>query len=81
MLASEWPSCVDLARLPAKGVLYNVDHAVVDGDTFDGSPTPDFTVRAGQDPRAHTDPEKGRRFIEEAVAETLAEIRKTLRPG
>lgn len=80
MLASEWPGCVDPGRLPAGGALRNLDHAVVDGDTFDGSPTPDFTVRAGQDPRVHTDPEKGRRWIEEAVAETLAEIRKAF-PG
>jgi creatinine amidohydrolase len=81
MLASEWPACVDLSRLPAAGPLRNVEHAVVDGDTFDGSPTPDFTVRENQDPRRHTDPARGRGFIEEAVGEVVAEVRAKLLGG
>lgn len=81
MLAASWPECVDLSRLPPTGRLRNVDHGIVDGDTFDGLPTPDFTVRNEQDPRVHTDPSAGARFIEEAVAETLAEIRSRLPLG
>jgi hypothetical protein len=50
----------------------------VDGDSFDGAPTPDFTVREEQDPRFHTDAATGARYIEEAAREVLAEIRATL---
>lgn len=75
MLMAMWPGCVDLARLPAEGPLRNVDHAVVDGDTFDGASTPDFTVRPEQDPRRHTRPETGERFVEEAAREAVADIR------
>ena len=78
MLSATWPECVELSLLPAEGPLRNVDHAVVDGDTFDGAPTPDFTVRAEQDPRRHTDPALGARFVEEAVREAVSEIRAKL---
>jgi creatinine amidohydrolase len=78
MLGAAWPHCVDLDRLPRAGALANTAHAVVDGDTFDGSPTADFTVRPGQDPRLHADPEAGARYIDEAVRETVAEIRSNL---
>jgi creatinine amidohydrolase len=78
MLSHLWPYCVDLSRLPAEGPLRNVDHAVVDGDTFDLSPTPEHTVREEQDPRTHTDPEWGRRIVEEALQEVLADVRREL---
>jgi creatinine amidohydrolase len=78
MLEAMWPGCVDLRRLPAAGALKNVEHAVVDGATFDGQPTPDFTVRPESDPRHHTDPATGRRYIEDAVKETVAEIKAKL---
>jgi creatinine amidohydrolase len=78
MLSTLWPTCVDLRRLPAAGPLKNVDYAIVDGETFDGEPTPDFTVRPEQDPRYHTDPAAGFRHIEEAVKETVAEIKEKL---
>jgi creatinine amidohydrolase len=77
MLAATWPSCVDLSRLPASGPLRNVDHAVVDGETFDGRPTPDRTLRADHDPRAHTDPSWGLERIERAVVETLEDLART----
>ena len=78
MLMATWPHCVDLDRLPKEGPLRNLDHAVVDGDSFDGAPTPDFTVREEQDPRFHTDASIGAKYIEEAAREVLAEIRATL---
>jgi creatinine amidohydrolase len=81
MLSYLWPECVDLSRLPAGGPLRNVDHAVVDGDTFDLSPTPDHTVREAQDPRRHSDPQWGRRIVEEALAEVVEEVRKRLLGG
>ena len=75
MLMAMWPGCVDISRLPATGPLRNLDHAVVDGDTFDGASTPDFTVRPDQDPRLHTKAQTGDRFVEEAARETVADIR------
>jgi creatinine amidohydrolase len=78
MLMAMWPGCVDLARLPAAGPLRNVDHAVVDGDTFDGAPTPDFTVRPEQDPRYHTRSDTGEQFVEVAAREAVAEIQEWL---
>jgi creatinine amidohydrolase len=81
MLSAAWPACVDLSRLPSQGPLRNVDHAVVDGDSFDGAPTPEHTVREGQDPRRHTDPVVGARYVEEAAQEAVAEIRARLLSG
>ena len=80
MLSAMWPDCVDLSRLPASGPLRNVEHAIVDGDTFDGSPTRDFTVREEQDPRKHTDARVGARFVDEAVQETVADVRRFIVP-
>ncbi len=80
MLSATWPDCVDLSRLPASGPLRNVDHAIVDGDTFDKSPTGDFTVRENQDPRTHTDPKAGARYVDEAVREAVADIRRRFLP-
>lgn len=76
MLAATWPACVDLKRLPLNGPLRNAEHAIVDGDTFDGQPTPDFTVREEKDPRRHTDADLGRRLIEEAAEEAIEEIKR-----
>src|SRR5512135_155872 len=74
MLAAEWPSCVDLRRLPASGPLKNVEFGVVDGETFDGAPTPDHTLRPDHDPRAHTDSAWGRTQIERAAREVIEEV-------
>jgi creatinine amidohydrolase len=78
MLEAEWPGCVDVSRLPKGGKLRNTDHAIVDGETFDLSPTPDHTVRENQDPRLHTDPAWGRKQIEIALAEVIETVRKEL---
>jgi len=77
MLASCWPECVDLARLPAEGKMRNVDYAVVDGDSFDGAPTPDHTLREAQDPRTHTRPEWGAEQMECAAREVIEEVKQT----
>jgi creatinine amidohydrolase len=81
MLSAMWPGCVDLSRLPAAGKLKNVDFAIVDGETFDCSPTEDHTVREKQDPRLHTDAAWGARIIEEAAKEVIAEVREVLLAG
>jgi creatinine amidohydrolase len=78
MLLATWPACVDISRLPASGPLRNIDHAIVDGDTFDGSPTADFTVRQDQDPRRHTSADVGGQLVEQAAKEVEEEIREWL---
>ncbi len=82
MLEASWPGSVDLSRLPVSGRLKNVDFAIVDGETFDGKPTEDHTVRDMQDPRLHTDPAWGGKLMEEAAMDVAAEVRKMLlKPG
>jgi creatinine amidohydrolase len=71
MLEAAWPGTVDLSRLPSDGPLINVSFAIIDGETFDGNPTPDHTLREAQDPRWHTDPDWGNEQIEQAVVEVL----------
>ena len=61
MLEACWPGCTDISRLPKEGHLGNADYAIVDGDTFDCSPTLDHSLREEQDPRFHTDVALGRR--------------------
>ena len=78
MLSATWPSCVDLGQLPRQGPLRNTEHAVVDGDSFDGAPTADHAVRPEQDPRLHTDPARGAAWIEEAAREAVEAIRAAL---
>jgi creatinine amidohydrolase len=75
MLAASWSGCVDLGRLPASGPLKNTAFAIVDGETFDGRPTPEHTLREEQDPRFHTDPAFGERQIRQALSEVIQDVR------
>lgn len=82
MLESCWPGCSDLTRLPKEGPLRNVDYGIVDGETFDGAPTPDHTVRETQDPRFHTDVAWGARQMELAAKEVIEDVQRMwLRPA
>ena len=76
MLAAA-PDAVDLSTLPTEGPLRNTDHAIVDDQTFRGSPTPDFTVRPEEDPRRAT-AEAGEDRLRECVAELAAAVRGAL---
>jgi len=76
MLAATWPDCVDLARLPAHGALASAEYGIVDGETFDGVPTPDHTLRPDHDPRLHTDAAWGQEQIEQAALEVVDEVRR-----
>jgi creatinine amidohydrolase len=67
-------SRVDLSQLPpAKEKLYNTRWAITDSKTTHGRPTPDFTVREEEDPRAAT-VEEGKRVFEEAIEQRMTEI-------
>jgi len=76
MLEASWPGATDLARLPATGKLRNVDYGIVDGETFDGSPTAGHTLRDAQDPRFHTDAAWGAAQMEQAAREVIDEVRR-----
>jgi creatinine amidohydrolase len=76
MLESCWPGCTDIARLPVNGKLRSVDYGIVDGETFDCVPTPDFTLREAQDPRLHTDVAWGAEQMELAATEVIEDVRK-----
>ncbi len=78
LLAANYPECVDVSNLPANGKLKNVEFAIVDGETFDGKPTREHTVRLRQDPRKNTDPEWGKRIFAEAVREVVQEVKANL---
>jgi creatinine amidohydrolase len=76
MLESCWPGCTDISRLPKEGHLGNADYAIVDGDTFDCSPTPDHSLREEQDPRYHTNVAWGAEQMEMAANEVVEDVRK-----
>jgi creatinine amidohydrolase len=76
MLAATWPGCVDLGKLPPGGKLKNLDFGIVNGETFDGVPTPDHTLREQQDPRFRTSVEWGEEQIEQAAREVIAEVNR-----
>ena len=78
LLAATWPYCVDLDRLPKTGKLKNIEYAIIDGETFDGAPTYDFTLREQQDPRTHTDDRWASGLIEVAVQEVLGQVKQEL---
>lgn len=75
------PETVQLDALPPlPQPLRNVDHAIVDYNTFLGDPTPDHTVPPADDPRRAT-AEDGRSTIEQAVAQIVALVEAEVGPG
>ena len=71
------PDFVDLSTLPTEGPLKNVNHAIVDDQTFRGNPTPDFTVRDEEDPR-HATVESGKERMAECITDLSATVRELL---
>ncbi len=65
---------VSTAELP-EGPLHNTQLAIVDQPTFEGHPTPDFTVREEDDPR-RASREEGEGHLRTIVAD-LAEVLRT----
>lgn len=73
------PQSIDLGQLPPLDQpLRNVDHAIVDSETFDGYPMPAFTVREDADPRRNASAARGRELIEETVQEISEIVRAAL---
>lgn len=79
LMLAHYPGSVDLTKLPAKGRLKNLDHAIVDGETFDGKPKRGHVVRECQDPRRHTDADWGRAVFDRAVREATTAVRAMLK--
>lgn len=72
------PQTVRLENLPAlPEPLRNADWAVVDYDTFLGSPTPERTIHAHDDPRL-AKAEEGHQTIQRAVEQITARVKQEL---
>jgi len=64
-----YPENVDVSKLPPTNQpLENTKWAIVDDQTFRGTPTADFTVRPEEDPR-DSDARDGRRVFAETIAQ------------
>jgi creatinine amidohydrolase len=73
-----YPHTVRLENLPPlPEPLRNADWAVVDYETFLGSPTPDRTIHEHDDPRL-ADPERGHQTIQLAVSQIVSLVQKEL---
>jgi creatinine amidohydrolase len=70
-------SLVDLSALPPlPQPLRNLDWAIVDGPSFCGRPTSDFTVRAEEDPRINASPERGEASLDETVRYLITRVER-----
>lgn len=79
MMAFE-PDTVHLERLPPpERPLRCADFAIVDGPSFDGFHTPDYTVRRQVDPRTQSDAETGRRDVEASAQKVAAQVGEILK--
>ncbi len=73
------PELVDVGALPPRGVPIRYrDFGIVDGEAFDGYPTPDFTLRPEADPR-DASPDLGRAVLEAEVERLAAVVQDQLR--
>ena len=76
ILLSLYPDSVDLTTLPPKNEkIYNLDYAIVDGETFEGNPNSDFSVDS--DPR-DADAERGKCIIKHSVEVITDKIKQYL---
>jgi creatinine amidohydrolase len=76
-----WPETVELRALPPRPrPLRNTHWAIIDDQTFRGSPARGFRVRDHEDPRKSTAAE-GKRMFDVTIRQLAALIRKELRLG
>jgi creatinine amidohydrolase len=74
------PEAVDLSALPPlPDPLRNVDWGIVDGETFAGDPTPDYTLRPYADPRRNSSPEQGEAALKGDVVRLSGHVREALK--
>ncbi|MEO8396962.1 MAG: creatininase family protein [Chloroflexota bacterium] len=80
LMMALYPDSVDVAALPPlPDPLRNVDFGIVDGATFAGNPTPDFTLRPEADPRRNSSPEQGNAALDGDVIRLSAQVHDTLK--
>jgi creatinine amidohydrolase len=78
MLAIDADS-VDIGALPPlPEPLRNIDFGIVDGETFGGDPTPDFTLRPYADPRRNASAEKGEAALKGDVVRLSEQVQTAL---
>jgi creatinine amidohydrolase len=74
------PETVDLNSLPPlPAPLKNIDWGIVDGETFAGDPTPDYTLRPEADPRRNSSPEQGEAALKGDVARLRGQVEAALK--
>ena len=80
LMLALYPDSVDLAALPPlPEPLRNVDFGIVDGDTFSGKPTPDFTLRPESDPRRNSSAGQGNAALDGDVVRLSAQVHDALK--
>ncbi|MBA3873852.1 MAG: creatininase family protein [Chloroflexota bacterium] len=73
------PDTVDLDTLPPlPDPLRNIDWGIVDGDTFAGDPTADYTLRPEADPRRNSSVEQGESALSGDVIRLREQVQTTL---
>ena len=71
---------VDLNGLPPlPAPLRNIDWGIVDGETFAGDPTVDYTLRPEADPRINSSPAKGKSALDGDVARLSGQVQAALK--
>ncbi len=79
LMMALYPESVDLDRLPPlQEPLRNIDWGIVDGETFAGQPTADFTLRPEADPRRSASAEQGEAALQGDVARLSLQVKAAL---
>jgi creatinine amidohydrolase len=74
------PESVDLSGLPAlPDPLRNIDWGIVDGETFAGDPTADFTLRPEADPRRNSSAKQGEDALKGDVVRLEGQVQAALK--
>lgn len=79
LMMALYPDSVELSGLPSVDTpLRNIDWGIVDGDTFAGQPTADYTLRPEADPRRNSSAEQGQQALKKDVALVARELKVVL---
>jgi creatinine amidohydrolase len=80
LVLAMYPEAVDLDLLPPlPEPLRNVEWGIVDGETFAGDPTADYTLRPDADPRRNSSPEQGESALQGDVVRLSRQVQAVLK--
>jgi len=80
LMLALYPDSVDIPALPPlPDPLHNIDFGIVDGATFAGDPTPDYTLRPDSDPRRNSSAEQGNAALDADVIRLSSQVRDALK--